>query len=121
VVPAATPVSVRTVDPIDSKADRVGQEFLAKLAARVTVRNREAFHADDEAHLRLGETASDGHSGKPELILELVSISTGGQNYAVSSAPFLMKGGFFRKKKLAPGTKIEFTLSAPVTVMTHPS
>jgi serine/threonine-protein kinase len=116
VVPAATPVSVRTVDPIDSKSDRVGQEFQAKLAAAVKVNDRAAFHAEDEAHLRLGQTASDGHSGKPELILELVSITKDGQNYAVSSAPFLMKGGFLRKKKVAPGTQIQFTLSAPVTV-----
>jgi hypothetical protein len=50
------------------------------------------------------------------LILELVSITKDGQNYAVSSAPFLMKGGFLRKKKVAPGTQIQFTLSAPVTV-----
>jgi serine/threonine-protein kinase len=121
VMPAKTRISVRTVDPIDSKSSRVGQEFLAKLAAAVKVKDREAFHAEDEAHLRLGETASEGHSGKPELILELVSITTGGQNYAVSSAPFLMKGGFLRKKRVAPGTQIEFTLSAPVSVTGPPS
>jgi hypothetical protein len=120
VVPAATGISVRTVDPIDSKGDRVGQEFLAKLAAAVTVKGHEAFRAEDEAHLRLAETASDGHSGKPELILELVSIAKDGQTYAVSSAPFLMKGGFLRKKKVAPGTRIEFTLSAPVTIAAPP-
>jgi|HubBroStandDraft_1064217.scaffolds.fasta_scaffold00450_16 hypothetical protein len=116
VVPSATRISVRTIDPIDSKASRVGQEFLARLTAAVKVKGREAFHAEDEAHLRLEETASDGHSKKPELILELVSISSGGQNYPVSSAPFLVKGGFLRKKKVAPDTQIEFTLSAPVTV-----
>ena len=121
VVPAAATVSVTTVDPIDSKANRVGQEFVAKLATAVKVKDHEAFHAGDEAHLRLGQAASDGHSGKPEPILQVVSITSGGQNYAVSSAPFLMKGGFLRKKKVAPGTQIEFTLSAPVTVMPPPS
>jgi Protein kinase domain len=121
IIPAATSVSVRTVDPIDSKAGRVGQEFLAKLAAPVKVNDSEAFHTDDEAHLRLGETASDGHSGKPELILELVSITTDGRNYTVSSAPFLVKGGFLRKKKVAPGTQIDFTLRDQVTVVAPPS
>lgn len=120
VVPAQTRVSVRTVDPIDSKSSRVGQEFLAKLAAPLKVNDREAFQAADEARLRLGETASEGHSGKPELILELVSIKNAGQSYAVSSAPFLMKGGFLRKKRVAPGTQIEFTLSAPVAVTAPP-
>ena len=121
VVPSATRISVRTVDPIDSKTSRVGQEFLARLSSAVNVNDREAFHAEDEAHLRLGETASEGHSGKPETILELVSITTGGQNIAVSSAPFLVKGGFLRKKRVAPGTQIEFTLSAPATVAAPPS
>jgi hypothetical protein len=120
-VPAAVSIAIRTVDPIDSKADRVGQEFLAKVAEAVNVKDREAFHADDEAHLRLGQTANDGHAGKPELILELVSITTGGQSYAVSAAPFLIKGGFLRKKKVAPGTRIGFTLSAPVNVSPPPS
>jgi serine/threonine-protein kinase len=115
VVPAATSISIRTVDPIDSKADRVGQEFMAKLADAVKVRDRDVFHADDVARLRLGESASEGHSGKAEPVLELVSITSGGQSYAVSAAPFLIKGGFLRKKKVAAGTQIEFTLSAPVT------
>jgi len=121
VVPAATRISVRTVDPIDSKASRAGQEFLAKVAAAVNVNDHEVFHADDEAHLRLGQTASDGHSGKPEPILELVSITTGGQSFALSSAPFLIKGGFLRKKKVAAGTQIEFSLSAPASVTLPPS
>jgi hypothetical protein len=46
----------------------------------------------------------------------LVSISRGSQSYAVSAAPFLIKGGFLRKKKVAPGTQIEFILRAPVSV-----
>ncbi len=116
VIAAATAISVRTVDPIDAKASEPGQEFVAKLTAPVKADGKDAFHIDDEAHLRLGETASDGHSGKSDSILELVSVTSGGQNYAVTSAPFLIKGGFLRKKKVAPGTKIEFTLKAPVSV-----
>lgn len=118
VVPAGTRISVRTVDPIDAKTSGAGQEFLAKLTAAVNVKDRETFHAEDEARLRFGQTASQGHAGKLESILELVSITAGGQNHTVSSAPFLIKGGFLRKKKVAPGTRIEFTLSAPVTVTT---
>ena len=93
---------------------------MANLTAAVKVKDREVFHAEDEAHLRLEQTASEGRSGKPESILELVSIATGGQNYAVSSAPFLIKGGFLRKKKVSPGTQIKFVLSAPVAVTAPP-
>jgi hypothetical protein len=121
VVPSETRIAVRTADPIDPKASRVGQEFVANLSAAVNVKDRAAFHANDEAHLRLGEAASAGRSGKPESILELVSISTGGQSYAVSSRPFVIKGGFLRKKRVAAGTQIEFRLSAPVTVTAPPS
>jgi hypothetical protein len=116
IVPAATAIAVRTVDPVDSKAGRVGQEFLANLSSVVKVKGREAFHAGDEAHLRLGQAASAGHSGKPETVLELVSITANGNTYPVRAAPFLIKGGFLRKKRVAPGTEIEFTLNAPVAV-----
>ena len=120
IIPAATPISVRTIDPIDSKAG-AGREFQATLANAVNVKDRQAFHAGDEARLRLGETASGRHSGKPETTLELISIASGSHNYAVSAEPFLIKGGFLRKKRVAPGTQIEFTLSAPVTVAAPPS
>ena len=121
VVPAGTKISVRTVDLIDSKTSRLGQEFRATLATAVKVKGHEAFRVSDKARLRLEETASSGHSGKPELILELVSIATGGRTYIVSSAPFLIKARFLRKKRVAPGTLIEFTLNAPVTLGAPPS
>ena len=114
VIPAAARISVRTVDPVDPKAGRRGQEFLAKLASAVEVNGREVFPADIVAHLRLGETASAG--GKSESILELISIAGGGQIYAVTAAPYLIKGGFLRKKKVAPGTQIDFTLTSPLPV-----
>ena len=121
VVPAGTKISVRTVDLIDSKTSRLGQEFRATLATAVKVKGHEAFRVSDKARLRLEETASSGHSGKPELILELVSIATGGRTYIVSSAPFLIKARFWRKKRVAPGTPIDFTLNAPVTLGAPPS
>ncbi len=121
VVPVATRISVRTVDAIDSKTSRLGQEFRATLAAAVKVKGHDAFRVSDKARLRLEETASAGHSGKSEWILELVSIATGGRTYIVSSAPFLIKARFLRKKRVAPGTLIEFTLNAPVTLGAPPS
>jgi hypothetical protein len=121
VVPSGTRIFVRTVDPIDSKASRIGQEFVAILTAAVTVKGMEAFHADDVAHLRLGEAARDGHPGKAELALELVSISTRGQSYAVKSSPFAIKSGFLRKKKVSPGSLLDFTLTAPASIAAPPS
>lgn len=116
VVPAATVISVRTVDPIDPKTGRAGQEFLAKLDGAVKIDDREAFHSGDEAHLRLEQPASAEHPGKTESVLELASITSGGQSHAVKAAPFVIKGGFLRKKKVAAGTRIDFELTAPVTI-----
>jgi hypothetical protein len=121
VVPLGARIFVRTIDPIDSKASRIGQEFLAKLTAAVTVKGVEVFHADDEARLRLEEAARDGHPGKTDPALELVSIATGGQSYAVKSTPLPIKSGFLRKKKVAAGSQIDFTLSAPASVSAPPS
>jgi len=121
VVPVETRISVRTVDAIDSKTSRLGQEFRATLATAVKVKGHEAFRVSDKARLRLEETASAGHSGKPELILELVSIATGGRTYIVSSAPFLIKARFLRKKRVVPGTLIDFTLNAQVILGAPPS
>jgi serine/threonine-protein kinase len=107
VVPEGTHISVSTVDPIDSKASRIGQEFLAKVTAAVDLKGRKVFEVGDDAHLRLGQTAGGGNE-KPELTLQLFSIAAGGKDRPVSAAPFLMKGGFLRKKKVAPGTQIDF-------------
>ncbi len=119
IVPAATRVSVNTVDVIDPKASEIGQEFPAKLAMPVTVKGREVFSAGDDATLRLGETSRDAGS-KPEMILELTSITSSGQKYQTSSAPFLIKGGLFHKKRVGAGAHINFSLDAPVSVLPHP-
>jgi len=105
-VPAGTVIWVSTVDPIDSKSSRVGQEFLAKLTDAVKVNDREVFHVGDEARLRLGKAS----------VLELASITSDGKSYRVSAAPFTIKAGFLRKKRVAPATHIDFTLDAPVSV-----
>ena len=120
-ISAGTVITVRSVDTIDPKNSAVGQEFRAAVAAPVLVGGSEAIHRDDGALLRLLETASTGDpSGKTDMILELVAVTTGGQTYQISSTPYLIKGGFLRKKLVALGTQIQFTLRAPVSVALQP-
>ena len=116
VVPAGTSVSVRVINPIDPKVDRAGEEFIAKLTDSVSVRGLEAFEAGDNARLRLEQTENSEDSGKPEWIVELVSITSGGRRYPLRAEPFRIKGGFLRKKKVAAGAEIEFRLSVPAPV-----
>ena len=120
-VRAGTVITVTTVDPIDGRNSAAGQAFRATVAAPVRVGGSEAIHRDDAARLRLQETASSGSSGKPEMILELAAISTGGQTYDVSSTPYLLKKrGILRRERVDKGTRIQFTLRAPISVTLRP-
>jgi eukaryotic-like serine/threonine-protein kinase len=120
VVPAGTIVKVHTLDPVDAKNSRVGQEFAAKLAAPVMVGDHAAFQAQDEARLRLQESATVGRAKKGDTVLQLVSVTAAGHTYLVTSTPYLIKGGFLRKKRVGQGTLIQFTLSVPVTLQGQP-
>jgi len=116
---AGTIIRIRTIDPIDGKADRIGQEFAARVTAPVEVDGRIAVRARDGARLRLQDAAAVPHAHKHDLLVELVGIRTEGHDYDVSSTPYLMKGGFFHHKHVASGTEIEFRLAAPVIVSTE--
>jgi hypothetical protein len=123
VVGAGTSVFVLAGEPIDSN----GQEFRARLADDVNVEGHEAFRAGDKARFRLGEGVIQSQ-GKPEKILQLISITTRGHDYTVEgSAPVPKKRGLQRladkvegKSEVTPGTIIDFTLSAPVKVAVTP-
>ncbi len=119
-IPAGTRVLVRTLDPVDSKASRIGQEFAGALAEPVLVDRSEAFRAHDRARLRLQEAAAGGSRHRPDLVLQLVSVASQGRDYPVTSTPYLVKGGFLRHKRVAAGTTIGFTLNQPVTVTEQP-
>ncbi|HVN04470.1 MAG TPA: serine/threonine-protein kinase [Bryobacteraceae bacterium] len=118
-IPAGTIIRVRTLDPIDGQADRVGQEFEAWIADPVEVDGRTAIRARDGARLRLQDAAAVPHAHKKDLLVALAGIRTQGHDYDVTSTPYLMKGGFFHHKRVAAGTEIEFTLAAPVTISTE--
>jgi len=111
---AGTVITVRTIDPVDPKKNAAGQEFRAAVAAPVLVENHPVVHRGDDARLRLQETARTGRSsGKSDMILELIGVEAAGQSFQISSTPYLIKGGLFHKKRVAPGTQIKFTLLAP--------
>jgi serine/threonine-protein kinase len=111
-VEAGTEIMVRTGDAIDPKTGVPGQDLKATVDSPVIVDHREVIRAGDEVTLRLQPTASSGgSSAKPDLVLQLAAIKIGGRNYeVVSAAPFMIKGGFLKKKRVPANTLIKFVL-----------
>ena len=121
VIPAGTAISVSTIDPVDAKAAVVGQVFQAKLAGPLEAGGHEAVPAGAAVHLRMALAANASNSAKADTVLELVSISSGGQTYAVSAGPFYIKSGFLRKKKVGTGSRIDFVSTSPFSVTPPPA
>ena len=94
VIPAGTNVSVRTEETIDSAHAAEGQTYAAEIARDVrdsagdTVIPRGA-----NAQLLIRSAAKGGHfRGASDLVVDLASISVGGQRYEVQSSDFAEKG-----------------------------
>jgi len=117
-VEAGTGIMVRTGDAIDPKTAALGQDLKANVASPVIVDGREVIRAGDEVTLRLQQTASAGGSStKSDPVLQLAAIKIGGRNYeVVSTAPFMIKGGFLKKKRVPASTVIKFVLGDALTI-----
>jgi hypothetical protein len=80
-IPAGEQVSVRTIDPIDSKVNQSGQVFRATLSAPLVARGETIIPAGAEAEILLTAAKSAGKvKGKAELEVELASIRFRGKH-----------------------------------------
>jgi serine/threonine protein kinase len=115
-IPAGTPVSIRTGEPIDPN-DTLDRQFQATLAAPLSMVGREAFRQGAAAVLQLDERPVADHPGKKERFLRLVSIAAAGHPIPVAaSGPVLRKGNLIHRNVMASGTQCEFTLNKDVHV-----
>jgi hypothetical protein len=86
-IPSGTILSVRMIDGIDSTQNRAGDEFAATLEAPVVIGDRAIIPRSSNARVRLVQATSAGHmSGRSELKVELVSVTTGGQTYQLQTS-----------------------------------
>jgi hypothetical protein len=86
-IPSGTILSVRMIDSIDSTQNRAGDEFAANLEAPVVIGDRAIIPRNSDARVRLVQATSAGHmSGRSELKVELVSVTTGGQTYQLQTS-----------------------------------
>ena len=85
-IPAGTVVNVRMIDSITSDQNYAGQTFRASLDNSIRVGNQVVLSRGATALVKLVEVKSAGRvTGRSRLNLQLVSIETGHQNYAVAS------------------------------------
>jgi hypothetical protein len=92
-IPAGEQVSVRTIDPIDSKVNQSGQAFRATLSSPLVAKGETIIPAGADATILLTEAKSAGKvKGKAELEIELVNVRFRGKEYAVDSTPVTQQG-----------------------------
>jgi hypothetical protein len=92
-IPAGTVVTVRMIDSIDSKTSQPGQQFAASVAAPVVAGDKVVIPQGANATIRLVSASQSGKfEGRPELKLELASLSANGTTYSVTSGYYVAQG-----------------------------
>ena len=86
VLPAGTPVMIRTNDAIDFHISRSGQKIAATLASPLLVNGRLLAAAGSNATLRVTNLEETGCiEGRSSITLQLVELTVAGQTYMVHS------------------------------------
>jgi hypothetical protein len=90
------------IDSIDSSVNRAGEEFAASLDAPVVVGDKVLIQRGADARVRLNQVSSAGHvQGRSELELELVSLTSNGTTYNVTSGYYQQQGASRGKRTAA--------------------
>jgi hypothetical protein len=92
-VPYGTVLSVRLVDPIDSERNQLGDVFHATLNAPITQDGAVVIPSGSDVQGHLADVKSAGKfAGKSVVVLQLDSISSGGQTYNVQTDQYTREG-----------------------------
>ncbi len=92
-VPYGTVLSVRLVDPIDSEKNQLGDVFHATLNAPITQDGAVVIPSGSDVNGHLVDVKSAGRfAGKSIVVLQLDSISAGGQTYNIQTDQYSRDG-----------------------------
>jgi hypothetical protein len=92
-VPYGTALSVRLVDPIDSETNQLGDVFHATLNAPITQDGAVVIPSGSDVQGHLADVKSAGRfAGKSIVVLQLDSISLGGQTYNIQTDQYSRDG-----------------------------
>jgi len=115
-IPAGTSVQIQMIDSVDSATNKIGDTFLASLAAPVVVDNEVIIPKDTDVYVKLASAKTSGKfTGQSELTLELDHVKYRGKNYPLSSSTFQQVGASRGKdtaKKTAIGAAIGTAIGA---------
>jgi hypothetical protein len=101
IIDQGTQLTVRLIDPVDSEKNQTGDTFHATLNAPLTSDGQEAVPAGTELTGHLVSVKSAGKfAGQSEVVLQLDSISSGGQTYGLKTDQY-KKTGSSRGKNTA--------------------
>ncbi len=95
VIPAGTPITVRTGETISSKTAQSGDSFTATLADPITVDGREVVPAGAKVDGTIAEAKAQGKiKGAASLRLELTRLNVNGNSYPIQTSmdSFAQKG-----------------------------
>jgi BON domain len=101
IIDQGTQLTIRLMDPVDSEKNQTGDSFRATLKTPLTSDGEEAVPAGVElaGHIVEAKSASK-FAGQSELILQLDSLSSGGQTYSLQTDQY-KKTGSNRSKNTA--------------------
>jgi hypothetical protein len=101
IIDQGTQLTVRLIDPVDSEKNQTGDTFHATLNAPLSSDGQEAVAAGTELTGHLVSVKSAGKfAGQSEVVLQLDSISSGGQTYSLQTDQY-KKTGSSRGKSTA--------------------
>ena len=93
IIDQGTQLAVRLIDPIDSEKNQTGDTFHATLNASLSSDGQEAIPAGTELTGHLVDVKSAGKfAGQSVLILQLDSITSGGQTYNLHTDQYKKEG-----------------------------
>ncbi|MBV9610216.1 MAG: BON domain-containing protein [Acidobacteria bacterium] len=93
-IESGTTLSIRMIDGIDTARNQPGDTFRATLDSPITVDDKVVIPQGAEITGRVAELKNSGHfTGKPELALELTSVSMNGRKYTLHTDQYSREGG----------------------------
>jgi len=92
-IPQGTALAIRLVDPIDSEKNQVGDTFHATLNTPLTVNGDTVVPSGSDVQGHLVDVKSAGKfAGQSQVILQLDSITSGGQTYNIQTDQYKKQG-----------------------------
>jgi BON domain/YMGG-like Gly-zipper len=115
-IPAGTSIQVQMIDSVDSATNKIGDTFLASLAAPIVVNNEVIIPKNADVQVKLESAKTSGKfTGQSELTLALDSVKFRGKSYPLTSSTFQQVGqsrGKDTAKKTAIGAAIGTAIGA---------